>query len=224
MDEPKNDRTYSIRKKIYRIGSFAMGTICLGVVVFGALTTYEIYQKEQSVPEHAADYIPEMVKIDPEIAIVKAYQMARNSKIPEELAELQAEVIFKTSKSEGIPIELVIGIIEKESLFNPFSVSNAGATGLMQILRAPNVEIDMEKRHNIKYGIEIGCTILKGKLEKNKGDLSKALSDYSGGAGDYAEAVYESIGRYVMFRNRHKDSGISIVGVFHEKNSRMDFK
>jgi len=172
-----------------------------------ALLIHDPYRQIMQASASATQEIPQ-VSVDPEISIVARYMQARNSKIPVELAVLQAQYIVQIAHSEDLPVELLVGIIETEtpSPFDPFSESSIGAAGLMQIYQAPNVEIKQNKKFDIKYNIEIGCIILKGKLETTNGDMSKALARYSGNADNYADRVYTSIGRYSMFRNRNLNS------------------
>lgn len=153
-------------------------------------------------------------QIDPNIQAVILYQKARNSKLPIELAEIQAKHIVEVSKQENIPLALLVAMVEKESLFNPLAVSFAGATGLGQILHAPNVTIDDDRRYDIRYNLEISCAILHGKLEKNSGNLTKALADYSGGAKDYSRSVYENIGRFSMFE-------IKVNSIFNDESTEQ---
>lgn len=187
---------------------FWIGIMTVPVITFSTIMVLEpaIVQKHKPT-----DHLAREVQINPEIKILTEYQKKRNSRIPIEIAELQAVMMIRIAKEEKLPIELIVGIAEKESNFDSYSISSAGATGLMQILQAPNVDIDQDQRYNIKYNLEIACLILHGKLEKNQGNLTQALADYSGNAEGYAGKVYESIGRYSMFKAREKESGIAIV-------------
>ena len=153
------------------------------------------------------------VKVNPEVRTVAKYMKTRNSKLPIELAEIQAQAIVDVATEEHLPVELLVGITETESIppFNPFSESSVGAAGLMQIYQAPNVTISQERRFDIRYNLELGSTILKGKLAATKGDLTKALAMYSGNAGDYASRVYECVGRYSMYRVRTNDKTMDVA-------------
>ena len=156
------------------------------------------------------------VSIDPEVKILKEYQKLRNSRIPIEIAKLQAELIVEVAHESGLPVELLVGIISAETAhtFDASAVSGVGAVGLMQILQGQNedgkeIEISEEKKFDIQYNLQIGCAILKGKLKKTDGNLYRALQMYSGGADRYPERVYEGVGRYVMYRSMVE--GVKIV-------------
>lgn len=137
---------------------------------------------------------------------LSAFIQMRSSKVPSELADLMATLIYKTAKENNVPPELVIAIIEKESLFNPFAVSSVGAQGLMQVLSG-NKPIDKSKAHSIEYNLNTGTGILREKLTAAKGDLNRALELYSGGAGGYAEGVLICMGRYILYKQSKEERG-----------------
>lgn len=137
--------------------------------------------------------------------VLVKYQRLRNSRVPLELAELQAHAIVTAAKASALPVTLLVGIIETESLFDPLTLSSAKAAGLMQILQEDGVDIDPDRRFDISYNIEKGCEILRSKLKKENGDLPLALLGYSGGALGYSERVYEAAGRFAVYRERAKE-------------------
>jgi soluble lytic murein transglycosylase-like protein len=181
-----------------RVSRISAAMVITMLVIWGVLSSFDYVSPNIQTVNINEQYEQEF-KIDPFILAVTQYQKARNSKLPIELAEIQAIHMVDVSKQENIPLPLLVAIVEKESLFNPLAVSFAGATGLGQILHAPNVVIDDQQRFDIRYNLEIACLILHGKIEKNSGNLTKALADYSGGAKNYASSVYENIGRFSMF-------------------------
>ncbi len=141
--------------------------------------------------------------INPEIDIVSSYQMKRNSKLPEEVAKLQATLIVDKSVQHKLPTSLVVAIIETESLFDPLSESSVGARGLMQVYQSAKVDIDDSQIFNLGYNLQKGCEILAEKLDKANGDLPKALAAYSGNAKGYTDKIYTGVGRYEMFKRRN---------------------
>jgi hypothetical protein len=148
-----------------------------------------------------------------EIRTMAKYIKMRNSKIPQEIADLQAEFIVTIADKNKVNVSLVNGIIEKESLYDPTAVSKASARGLLQILRCDGVDIDPNKAHDLEYNIQTGISILQIKLSKTGNDLSSALQAYSGGSKDYARDVYANIGRYSMFREREEILNNSVAKV-----------
>jgi len=97
----------------------------------------------------------------------------------------------------GLKPEIVLAVIEVESRFNRYAVSRVGAQGMMQVMPFWKKEIGrpednlIETPTNLRYG----CTILKHYLDKEKGDLRRALARYNGSLaqgpyGSYPELVF----------------------------------
>jgi soluble lytic murein transglycosylase-like protein len=85
----------------------------------------------------------------------------------------------------GLDPELVLGLIEVESGFRKYAVSNSGARGFMQvmpfwtkILHSPEHNL-FHLRTNLRYG----CTILRHYLSIENGNLFRALGRYNGSLG-----------------------------------------
>lgn len=88
---------------------------------------------------------------------------------------------LEATRAEVHP-ELVLAVIEVESYFDNFAISNAGALGLMQVMPFWLKEIGRpnDNLFDIKTNLRMGCTILKYYLDKSKGDLVEALQRYNG--------------------------------------------
>lgn len=85
----------------------------------------------------------------------------------------------------GLDPYLVLAIVDVESKFNKYSVSNQGARGLMQVMPFW-VDIIGENSHNvfnIRTNLRYGCTIMKHYLDRENGDVVKALARYNGSLG-----------------------------------------
>ena len=146
------------------------------------------------------------IKLDKEMALVSAYIKYRSPKMPIEIADRTAYEVLTQSREAFVSWELVMGIIECESFFYPSAISPAGASGLMQILRAHKITIDHNKKYDIAYNIEMGIKILKLKCKKAKGNLEKTLEYYSGGAKKYNEKViYQNMGQLMLFTIHYKE-------------------
>jgi soluble lytic murein transglycosylase-like protein len=85
----------------------------------------------------------------------------------------------------GLAPELVLAVIEVESNFDHYAVSVAGAIGLMQIMPFWLDEIGRPDDNllHINTNLRYGCTILKFYLQKENGDLRRALGRYNGSLG-----------------------------------------
>ena len=148
---------------------------------------------------------PEQVSVEKyniNIAIIKEYIKQRNKTIPIEVCNIIAETIVALCEEEKLPSDLVVAMIETESTWNPTVTSSEGAKGLMQILKENGIDIDPDQSYDIEYNIKTGIAILKAKLNKANGNLSKALKMYVGGQKNYSEKVYQAIGMFVMYKSK----------------------
>ncbi|VAW92092.1 FIG016425: Soluble lytic murein transglycosylase and related regulatory proteins (some contain LysM/invasin domains) [hydrothermal vent metagenome] len=83
--------------------------------------------------------------------------------------------------------QIVLALIQVESNFDKFAISTAGARGLMQIMPFWLKEIGKEDDNlfNIRTNLRFGCTILRYYLDKEKGNITRALARYNGSLGSY---------------------------------------
>ncbi len=125
-------------------------------------------------------------------------RLARQIKDPEERIELLTLVHMEAGRVE-LPPELILAVIEVESNFDRYAVSVAGALGLMQIMPfwldeigRPNDNL-LHTDTNLRYG----CTILRFYLDKENGDLRRALGRYNGSLGKrkYPNKVIDKLSR-----------------------------
>ncbi len=124
-------------------------------------------------------------RFDAEVWLTDMSQrLERHIEDPQERIQLLTQVHLEASRAE-LPPELVLAVIEVESNFDRYAVSVAGALGLMQIMPFWLDEIgrpDDNLLHtdtNLRYG----CTILRFYLDKERGDLRRALGRYNGSLG-----------------------------------------
>lgn len=96
----------------------------------------------------------------------------------------------------GLKPELVLAVIDVESNFNAAAISRAGAQGLMQVMPFWKKEIGKpnDSLFNMTTNLRYGCTILKYYLDKESGNLFKALGRYNGSRGrwTYPKKVYHA--------------------------------
>ena len=98
--------------------------------------------------------------------------------------ELLKAVHYEATRA-GLDPQLVLGIIEVESGFKKYSVSSAGARGLMQVMPFW-VDLIGDREHNLfhlRTNLRFGCTILRHYLDIENGDLFRALGRYNGSLG-----------------------------------------
>jgi soluble lytic murein transglycosylase-like protein len=102
----------------------------------------------------------------------------------QERLQLLRQVHRAASRSE-LPPDLVLAVIEVESSFNRFAVSRAGAQGLMQVMPFWRREIGRPQDNltDNATNLDYGCRILQFYLQREKGDLHRALAAYNGSSG-----------------------------------------
>jgi soluble lytic murein transglycosylase-like protein len=111
-------------------------------------------------------------------------RLARQVKDPQERIKILKLVHLEATRANLAP-ELVLAVIETESNFDRYAISVAGAIGLMQIMPFWLDEIGRPNDNllHIETNLRYGCTILRFYLDKEKGDLRRALGRYNGSLG-----------------------------------------
>jgi soluble lytic murein transglycosylase-like protein len=111
-------------------------------------------------------------------------RLARQVKDPDERINILKLVHLEASRAD-LPPELILAVIETESNFDHYAISVAGAIGLMQIMPFWLEEIGRPDDNllHIDTNLRYGCTILKFYLDKENGDLRRALGRYNGSLG-----------------------------------------
>jgi len=125
-------------------------------------------------------------------------RLARQVQDADERLAILTRVHYEAARVE-LPPELILALIEVESNFDPYAVSVAGALGLMQVMPFWRNEIGRPDDNLIKINTNLryGCTILKFYLDKEKGDLRRALGRYNGSLGQrkYPNLVIEKLSK-----------------------------
>ncbi len=100
----------------------------------------------------------------------------------------------------GLEPELVMAVIDVESDFNRFALSDAGARGYMQIMPFWLDEIGRpdDNLFNTETNLRMGCTILAYYLDKEDGNLTRALARYNGSLGQtwYPDRVFSALNEH----------------------------
>lgn len=94
----------------------------------------------------------------------------------------------------GLDPQLVLALIEVESEFRRYAISSAGARGLMQVMPFWTrllADGDAGQLFDARVNLRYGCTILRHYLDREQGNLFRALGRYNGSLGrpEYPNAV-----------------------------------
>ena len=109
-------------------------------------------------------------------------------------------VQYEASRA-GLDPQLVMGLIQHESNFRKYAVSTAGARGYMQVMPFWVSQIG-DSQHDLftlRTNLRYGCTILRYYLDRENGDVYRALGRYNGSLGraEYPSAVLASMRRWL---------------------------
>ena len=104
------------------------------------------------------------------------------------------QTVWYESKRAGLDVTLVMGLIQVESNFRKFAVSNVGARGYMQVMPFWTRVIgdgDPGKLFHMQTNLRFGCVILRHYLDRERGDVFMGLGRYNGSRGKapYPNAV-----------------------------------
>lgn len=94
------------------------------------------------------------------------------------------DIVFHKSRTYGFEPNLVLGIVQVESAFNPKAISHRGAYGLMQVnLQVWEEELAIDRKYifDVEYNIDLGLQILKRYYDESGGNLKRALHLYNNG-------------------------------------------
>jgi soluble lytic murein transglycosylase-like protein len=80
-----------------------------------------------------------------------------------------------------VPRELVAAVIQVESAWNPYAVSDKGAAGLMQLMPETASRFGVLDRFNIEENIRGGVAYLGWLIRLFRGDLRLAVAAYFAG-------------------------------------------
>ncbi|PUE44946.1 lytic transglycosylase [Limnohabitans sp. 2KL-1] len=120
-------------------------------------------------------------------------RLARYKNHPTERQEF-LQTLWYEARRAGLPLSLVLGVVQVESAFRKFAVSSAGARGYMQVMPFWARLIgdgDDSRLFHMQTNLRFGCVILRHYLDRERGDTFMALGRYNGSRGQspYPQAV-----------------------------------
>jgi len=104
------------------------------------------------------------------------------------------ETLWYEATRAGLDPAMVLGLVQVESAFRKYAVSDAGARGYMQVMPFWTRVIgdgDAAKLFHMQTNLRYGCSILRMYIDMERGDLFMALGRYNGSRGrpEYPNAV-----------------------------------
>lgn len=125
--------------------------------------------------------------------------------------------VWYESKRAGLDVTLVLGLVQVESNFRKFAVSQVGARGYMQVMPFWTRLIgdgDPSKLFHMQTNLRFGCVILRHYLDRERGDAFMGLGRYNGSRGKapYPNAVMGASKHWAMANEATVSSGREIGG------------
>jgi soluble lytic murein transglycosylase-like protein len=125
--------------------------------------------------------------------VASSQRLARYKKHPTERQEF-LQTLWYEARRAGLPLSLVLGVVQVESAFRKFAISSAGARGYMQVMPFWARLIgdgDDSRLFHMQTNLRFGCVILRHYLDRERGDTFMALGRYNGSRGQsaYPQAV-----------------------------------
>jgi soluble lytic murein transglycosylase-like protein len=94
------------------------------------------------------------------------------------------DLIEEASQTYGLSTTLIRAVIRTESAFDSLAVSPAGAQGLMQLMPALCLDLNVTDPFDPRQNIMAGTRYLSALLAKHHGNLALALASYNAGPGN----------------------------------------
>lgn len=153
---------------------------------------------------------------------IELYIQTRYRRVPKIVAKSIAETIVSVAKEEQISPELIVGIMEIESQFNPMARNEKSkAIGAMQIMPEWAKKLGLKSvydLYDIPTNISSGVKVLKIHINEDaKGDIAKGLYFYVGKDSSYAGKVFQAVGKFSVFRSTVNDERNNIPEEDDEK-------
>lgn len=131
-------------------------------------------------------------------------RLAGKVKNTKDRLDLLRHIHYEAKRAKLSP-QIILALIQVESNFDKYAISEAGARGLMQVMPFWLKEIDTISNNNlfnIRTNLRFGCTILRYYLDKEKGNITRALARYNGSVGSYryTSKVFRTLDKYWRLR------------------------
>ncbi len=111
-------------------------------------------------------------------ALMMLWALPMKAARPQTPADLSAQWAAYYAAAYHVPVELVDAIIEVESDWNPYAISNKGAVGLMQLMPETAYRFGIRDRFVIPQNIRGGVAYLAWLMRLFHGDLRLVVASY----------------------------------------------
>ncbi len=146
---------------------------------------------KQRLVEALAERDNGLDRFDAEVWLVDMSQRLKNRlktrQVDEQNLLQLLQLVHHEARRAKLSPELVLSVIQVESNFDRFAISNAGARGLMQVMPFWLKELGRPEDNlfELQTNLRFGCTILRYYLDMEKENITRALARYNGSRGSY---------------------------------------
>ena len=125
-----------------------------------------------------------------------------HSRMPDNMLRREfLQTVWYEARRAGLEPSLVLGLIQVESGFRKYALSNVGARGYMQVMPFWTRVIgdgQPSRLFHMQTNLRYGCAILRMYVDMERGNLFLALGRYNGSRGrpEYPNAVRASWQRW----------------------------
>ncbi len=150
------------RLSLARNSAAALGLCALfamGATVWAEVYVYEMPDGSRMITDHPINARhTRVVRVAPDVKGAGRLAAQKNSPVFREDASTYDRLIRRYAEEHGVDFALVKAIMQAESSFNPYAVSNKGARGLMQMLPSTagqyGVKNIFDPRENIRAAVQ----------------------------------------------------------------------
>lgn len=158
--------------------------------------------ERKPVPHHPVKQ-NDVLEVPTQRDLMVAYMRQQNRKLPLKVAYKLADGIIANHEEYGLPINVQLGLVKKESRFVQFAKGKQGDTGFFQVV-VPMHNKTMYALYRVKKiyntniwdpytNARVGGEVFHICMDQNKGDIQKSLLCYNGSTNDkhrkYAKSV-----------------------------------
>lgn len=112
------------------------------------------------------------------LSFVLQASFAQTNRSAQEIRELSARWAQYYAHAYAVPVDLVMAIIDVESAWNPYAISDKGAAGLMQLMPQTAARFGVHNRFRLDDNIRGGVAYLALLNHEFAGDLRLITAAY----------------------------------------------
>jgi membrane-bound lytic murein transglycosylase MltF len=146
----------------------------------------KVKEFENSLKEALSKNTTETSSVNPVENDIHPYlQKMENEKLSSYIDPMKKELISNAVKTASqkynISEDLINAVIKVESNYDPYSISNKGAMGLMQLIPQTAYDMGILEPFDINSNVDGGSHYLRLMLDRYNGNIEKALAAYNAG-------------------------------------------